>query len=54
MVKIDLFSEVKVPIAILGAELDQLTSPEIIKQFEAILSSQSEVTLHETYGLSVM
>nr|GME20037.1 endo-1,3;1,4-beta-D-glucanase-like [Ipomoea batatas] len=42
-VTVDDIKEVKVPIAILGAELDQLTSPEIIKEFEEILSSQSEV-----------
>ncbi|KAJ7552896.1 hypothetical protein O6H91_06G075300 [Diphasiastrum complanatum] len=35
--------EVKVPIAILGAEIDQFSPPAVIKSFEEILISKSEV-----------
>ncbi|KAH0633915.1 hypothetical protein KY284_036701 [Solanum tuberosum] len=38
-----LLAEVKAPIAILGAEIDQLSPPELVKQFEEILSSKPEV-----------
>ena len=31
------------PIAILGAEIDQLSPPAILKQFEEILASKPEV-----------
>ena len=40
---LELISGVKVPIAILGAELDQFTPPELLKQFEEVLDSKSEV-----------
>ena len=40
---LELISGVKVPIAILGAELDQFTSPELLKQFEEVLDAKSEV-----------
>ncbi|KAJ0235734.1 DLH domain-containing protein [Hirschfeldia incana] len=33
----------KVPIAILGAEIDQLSPPSLLKQFEEILASKPEV-----------
>ena len=36
----------KAPIAILGAEIDQLSPPELVKQFEEILSSKPEVRDH--------
>ncbi|KAK4731881.1 hypothetical protein R3W88_024869 [Solanum pinnatisectum] len=42
-VSMDDFKEVKAPIAILGAEIDHLTPPELIMQFKEILSSKPEV-----------
>lgn len=42
-VTVDDIKAVKVPIAILGAELDSISPPELVKQFEAILSEKSEV-----------
>ncbi|XP_015168045.1 uncharacterized protein [Solanum tuberosum] len=36
------WGEVEAPIAILGAEIDQLSPPELVKQFEEILSSKPE------------
>ncbi|XP_006355882.2 uncharacterized AIM2 family protein C30D10.14-like isoform X1 [Solanum tuberosum] len=41
-VSVDDFKEVEAPIAILGAEIDQLSPPELVKQFEEILSSKPE------------
>lgn len=35
--------EVQVPIAILGAEVDQYCPPEVLKQFDETLSIKSEV-----------
>ncbi|CAN4093483.1 unnamed protein product [Withania somnifera] len=37
------WGEVKAPIAILAAEIDKISPPELIKQFEEILSSKPEV-----------
>ncbi|XP_078149182.1 endo-1,3;1,4-beta-D-glucanase-like isoform X3 [Carex rostrata] len=42
-VSVDDIKEVKVPISILGAEIDKTTPPEVIKQFEEILSTKPEV-----------
>uniref|UniRef100_A0A1S3Y6N2 Endo-1,31,4-beta-D-glucanase-like n=2 Tax=Nicotiana TaxID=4085 RepID=A0A1S3Y6N2_TOBAC len=42
-VTVDDIKEVKAPIAILGAEIDKMSPPELIKQFEEILSSKPEV-----------
>ena len=36
-------SEVKVHIAILGAEIDRVAPPELVKHFGEILSAKSEV-----------
>lgn len=37
------FSGVKVPLSILGAEIDRMSPPELVKQFEAILNAKPEV-----------
>uniref|UniRef100_A0A0D9WG90 Dienelactone hydrolase domain-containing protein n=1 Tax=Leersia perrieri TaxID=77586 RepID=A0A0D9WG90_9ORYZ len=42
-VTVDDIKEVKCPIAILGAEVDHLSPPEVVKQFEQVLSSKSEI-----------
>ncbi|KAI6683839.1 hypothetical protein NL676_029752 [Syzygium grande] len=34
---------VKVPIAVLGAEIDHMSPPALIKQFEEVLAAKSEV-----------
>lgn len=34
---------VNVPIAVLGAEIDQVSPPELVRQFEDILASKPEV-----------
>ena len=47
-----LFSAVKVPISILGAEIDQMSPPELVKQFEEALTAKSEVRnyCHQNYN----
>uniref|UniRef100_A0A0E0L287 Dienelactone hydrolase domain-containing protein n=1 Tax=Oryza punctata TaxID=4537 RepID=A0A0E0L287_ORYPU len=42
-VTVDDIKEVKCPIAILGAEIDRMSPPEVVKQFEQVLSSKSEI-----------
>ncbi|KAG6764831.1 hypothetical protein POTOM_032319 [Populus tomentosa] len=42
-VTVDDFKEFKVPISILGAEIDQMSPPALLKQFEEVLASKSEV-----------
>nr|GMD66825.1 endo-1,3;1,4-beta-D-glucanase-like isoform X2 [Ipomoea batatas] len=42
-VNVDDIKEVNAPIAILGAEIDKMSPPELVKQFEEILSSKPEV-----------
>ena len=39
-------SEVKCPISILGAEIDKMSPPELVKQFEQVLSVNSGVSSH--------
>lgn len=45
-----LFSEVKCPMAILGAQHDHLSPPELVKQFEEILKAKSVVNHVWTVG----
>uniref|UniRef100_A0A0D9ZYV6 Dienelactone hydrolase domain-containing protein n=1 Tax=Oryza glumipatula TaxID=40148 RepID=A0A0D9ZYV6_9ORYZ len=42
-VTVDDMKEVKCPIAILGAEIDRMSPPEVVKQFEQVLSSKSGI-----------
>ncbi|KAF0922950.1 hypothetical protein E2562_002187 [Oryza meyeriana var. granulata] len=42
-VTVDDIKEVKCPIAILGAEIDRMSPPEVVKQFEQVLSSKSGI-----------
>ncbi|XP_030451692.2 endo-1,3;1,4-beta-D-glucanase-like [Syzygium oleosum] len=42
-VTVDDIKEVKAPIAVLGAEYDKMSPPELLKQFEEILSAKPEV-----------
>ncbi|XP_013458182.2 endo-1,3;1,4-beta-D-glucanase isoform X1 [Medicago truncatula] len=42
-ITVDDINGVNIPIAILGAENDQVTPPEVIKQFEQVLAANSEV-----------
>ncbi|XP_040996062.1 endo-1,3;1,4-beta-D-glucanase-like [Juglans microcarpa x Juglans regia] len=43
IVTVDDIKAVKVPIAVLGAEIDELAPPELLKQFEQVLSTKTEV-----------
>ena len=40
---LELISGVKVPIAVLGAEIDRHSPPEFLKQFEEVLAAKPEV-----------
>lgn len=42
-------TEVQVPIAILGAEVDKYCPPEVLKQFEDILSTKPEVEMIKSH-----
>lgn len=46
MLSWNILSEVQVPIAILGAEIDQYSPLELLKQFEEILATKSEVCIY--------
>lgn len=43
IVTVDDFKEVKAPMAILGGEFDEYAPPELLKQFEEVLSTKHEV-----------
>ncbi|KAM7254102.1 hypothetical protein ACFE04_031784 [Oxalis oulophora] len=43
LVTVDDIKELKAPIAILGAETDKISPPELLKQFEEVLSTKPEV-----------
>ncbi|RZC57305.1 hypothetical protein C5167_004600 [Papaver somniferum] len=43
LVTVDDIKEIKVPISILGAEVDHMSPPELVKKFEEILSTKAEV-----------
>ncbi|KAB1214180.1 hypothetical protein CJ030_MR5G027205 [Morella rubra] len=42
-VTLDDIKVVKVPIAVLGAEIDKISPPEVLKQFEEVLAAKPEV-----------
>ncbi|KAI3959449.1 hypothetical protein MKW98_019039 [Papaver atlanticum] len=42
-VTVDDIKEIKVPISILGAELDKQSPPALLRQFEEVLSTKPEV-----------
>ncbi|XP_072976100.1 endo-1,3;1,4-beta-D-glucanase-like [Typha angustifolia] len=43
LVTVDDIKEIKCHLSILGAEIDHISPPEVVKQFEEILSAKSEV-----------
>ncbi|KAF8038085.1 hypothetical protein BT93_B0824 [Corymbia citriodora subsp. variegata] len=43
LVTLDDIKGVKVPIAVLGAEIGQMSPPELLKQFEEVLAAKSEI-----------
>lgn len=43
LVSVDDMKEIKAPIAILGAETDKISPPELLKQFEEVLSTRPEI-----------
>ncbi|XP_004290676.1 PREDICTED: endo-1,3;1,4-beta-D-glucanase-like [Fragaria vesca subsp. vesca] len=43
-VTVDDIKEVKAPIAVLGAEFDKISPPELLKQFEEVLSTKPDVS----------
>ncbi|KAM1103931.1 hypothetical protein ACFX1X_012633 [Malus domestica] len=45
-VTLDDIKAVKVPISVLGAEIDQMYPPEVIKQFEEVLTAKPEIKSH--------
>lgn len=45
-----MISGVKVPLSILGAEIDHISPPELIKQFEAALNAIPEVRTSDLFA----
>ncbi|KAK9933503.1 hypothetical protein M0R45_020700 [Rubus argutus] len=45
-VTVDDIKAVKVPISILGAEIDRMSPPEVVKQFEEVLIAKAEIKSH--------
>ncbi|PRQ38867.1 putative alpha/Beta hydrolase [Rosa chinensis] len=45
-VTVDDIKAVKVPISILGAEIDRMSPPEVVKQFEEALTAKYEIKSH--------
>ena len=45
MMSCNIISGVRVPIAILGAEIDKYSPPQLLQQFQQILATKSEVYL---------
>ncbi|KAK9933505.1 hypothetical protein M0R45_020702 [Rubus argutus] len=45
-VTVDDCKAVKVPISILGAEIDPISPPEVVKQFEEVLTARPEIKSH--------
>ncbi|PSS14638.1 Endo-1,3 like [Actinidia chinensis var. chinensis] len=43
LVTVDDIKEVKAPLAVLGAETDRISPPELLKQFEEVLSVRPEI-----------
>ncbi|KAL9233095.1 hypothetical protein vseg_008133 [Gypsophila vaccaria] len=43
LVTVDEIKDVKVPLSVLGAEIDHMSPPELIKQFEEVLNGKPEV-----------
>ncbi|RZC68017.1 hypothetical protein C5167_011715 [Papaver somniferum] len=43
LVTVDDIEEIKVPVSILGAEIDHISPPELVKEFEEVLSTKAEV-----------
>lgn len=45
LIKLELLAAVKVPISILGAEIDPISPPDVVKQFEEVLTAKTEVRI---------
>ncbi|KAL6185863.1 hypothetical protein ACLB2K_041986 [Fragaria x ananassa] len=46
LIKLELLAAVKVPISILGAEIDPISPPDVVKQFEEVLTAKTEIKSH--------